>query len=202
MKTYWMRALIGACIGLVIAAGIVWWQVSHLPPAPTATGVAGADVGGPFTLVDHTGRTVTDQDFGGRYLLVYFGFTYCPDVCPTELQTMTQAIDLLGPDADRVQPLFITVDPQRDTADVLADYVRLFHPRLVGLTGTPEQIAEAARAYRVYYAKAPGDDPTHYLMDHSSFVYLMDPQGDLAALFTPGTDAEEMARTLRNHLKA
>jgi protein SCO1/2 len=111
-------------------------------------------VGGPFALVDSEGRAVTDADFRGRFMLVYFGFTYCPDVCPTSLTYIAQALDRLGPDADKVVPVFITVDPERDTPEQLKEYVRHFHPKLVGLTGTPEQIAAAAKAYRVYFAKA------------------------------------------------
>jgi protein SCO1/2 len=153
-------------------------------------------IGGPFALVDHTGRTRTDAEFRGKLLLVYFGFTYCPDVCPTDLQQMTLAIDQLGSAGDAVQPLLITVDPERDTVEHLRDYVALFHPRLVGLTGSAEAIRSAARAYKVYFAKAAigADD---YTVDHSAFIYLMDREGRYLGFFPPGTSAERIADAIR-----
>jgi cytochrome oxidase Cu insertion factor (SCO1/SenC/PrrC family) len=152
-------------------------------------------IGGPFALVDQTGARRTDADFRGRILLVYFGFTYCPDVCPTDLQEIAGALDRLGPAAEAVQPLFITVDPERDTADHLKEYVALFHPRLVGLTGSAAAIQDAARAYRVYFAKVPLDKD--YTVDHSAFIYLMDRDGGYLGFFPPGTSAELMVGTLR-----
>ncbi|MFC7540497.1 SCO family protein [Siccirubricoccus deserti] len=141
----------------------------------------GMALGGAFTLVDQTGRTVTERDYAGRWMLIYFGYSFCPDVCPTELGVMTTAIDQLGPVGEQVVPVFITVDPQRDTPAHLADYVSRFHPRLQGLTGTPEQVAEAARRYRVYFSKVQRPDMTDYLMDHSSFVFLVGPDRGCAA---------------------
>ena len=163
--------------------------------APTARPA----VGGPFTLVDTEGRAVTDADFRGRLMLVFFGFTYCPDVCPTALTSIAQALDRLGADADKVAAVFITVDPERDTPEQLKEYVRHFHPRLVGLTGTPEQVAAAAKAYRVYYAKAkvqgaPGDD---YTMDHTTITYLMGRDGKFLAHFSHGTEPEALAARVR-----
>jgi len=169
-------------------------------PVPSAGGVRlpqGTALGGPFRLVDQSGRTVTEQDFAGRWMLVYFGYTFCPDVCPTELGVMADALDVLGPEAERVTPVFITIDPERDTPEVLADYVSRFHPRMVGLTGSPEQVAEAARHYRVYFARARSSDHADYLMDHSSFVYLVGPDGRVRSLFRPGTTPESMAATVR-----
>jgi protein SCO1/2 len=165
------------------------------PPAQ----VARPAVGGPFALVDTQGRAVTESDFRGRFMLVYFGFTYCPDVCPTSLTAIAQALDRLGADADKVVPVFITVDPERDTPEQMKEYVRHFHPRLVGLTGTPEQIAAAAKAYRVYYAKAkasgaPADD---YTMDHTSIIYLMGRDGKFLAHFSHGTEPEAIAARVR-----
>jgi protein SCO1/2 len=153
----------------------------------------GLALGGPFTLVDQAGRTVTERDYSGQWMLVYFGYSYCPDVCPTELGVMTTALDQLGPQGAQVVPVFITVDPQRDTPEHLADYVSRFHPRLQGLTGTPEQVAEAARRYRVYFAKVQRPEMTDYLMDHSSFVYLVGPDGRVRSLFRPDTAPEAMA---------
>ncbi len=153
-------------------------------------------IGGPFALTDQTGATRTDADFRGKILLVYFGFTYCPDVCPTDLQEIAAAVDRLGPAGDAVQPLFITVDPERDTPAHLKDYVALFHPRLVGLTGSAAAIKDAARAYRAYYAKVPLDKGA-YTVDHSAFIYLMGRDGHYLGFFPPGTSAELMLGTLR-----
>ena len=158
-------------------------------------------VGGPFALLDHTGMPRTDADFRGKFLLVYFGFTYCPDVCPTDLQEIGLALDKLGPAGDAVQPLFITLDPERDTPQHLADYVPLVHPRLVALTGEAGAIREASRAYKVYYAKVPtstGD----YTVDHSGFVYLMDRDGRYVGFFPPGTASDRIVHILRPHLAA
>lgn len=154
-------------------------------------------VGGPFSLTDQTGRRVTDKDFLGKYMLVIFGYTYCPDVCPTELQVMSAALDQLGTKADSIQPLFITIDPQRDTPEVLKQYVSNFHPRLVGLTGTADEIASVAKAYRVYYSKVENNaGPDNYLMDHSTIIYLMDRQGRFLKHFTYTTDAPAFAQAL------
>jgi protein SCO1/2 len=157
-------------------------------------------LGGAFTLVDSTGKTVTDQNFRGKWMLVYFGYTYCPDICPTELQTMSAAITKLGPLAAQIVPIFITIDPERDTPEAIGSYVKLFDPRLVGLTGSTQQIADTARAYRVYYAKVIQKGQSSYLMDHSSLVYLIDPSGRFVALYNPQTDVDDMATELRNHL--
>lgn len=194
-----LRIALATIVGLVIAAGIAWWQVRHATQQVETTA---ASVGGPFRLVDHTGKTVSDADYRGKYLLIYFGYTFCPDVCPTELSTMAAALDKLGPVADGIQPLFVTIDPERDTADHMAGYVTLFHPRLVGLTGTPEEIRAVARSFRVYAAKAPGSEGDAYLMDHSSFVYLMGPDGKFMAVFPGGTSAEKMAADIKKRIGA
>jgi protein SCO1/2 len=174
-------------------------------PAPSAGGIQlpqGVALGGPFTLVDHTGRTVTDRDFAGRPMLLYFGFTYCPDVCPTELGTIAAALDAMGPAGERVTPVLVTIDPERDTPAALADYVSRFHPRMIGLTGSAEQIAQAARAYRVYYAKVRPRDSTDYLMDHSSFIYFVGPDGRVRSLFRPETTPEAIAAAITSQLRA
>ncbi|WP_421990544.1 SCO family protein [Roseococcus sp.] len=162
----------------------------------------GISLGGAFELVDQTGKAVTERDYAGRWLLVYFGFTYCPDICPTELGTMAAAIDLLGPEGEAVTPLLITIDPARDTPAALADYVPRFHPRLQGLTGTPEQIAAVARRYRVYYARAQRPDMTDYLMDHSSFIYLVGPDGRVRSLFRPEMTPEQIAAAVGGQMRA
>ena len=154
-------------------------------------------VGGPFRLTNHKGKQVTDEDFRGRHMLVFFGYTYCPDVCPAGLQVMTSALEQLGSKADTIQPLFITIDPERDTVPVLATYMEHFHPRLIGLTGKPDEIAGAAKAYRVYYKKAGDTSGDDYLMDHSSILYLMGPDGKFVKHFAYGSDAEALADGLR-----
>jgi protein SCO1/2 len=170
-----------------------------MAPESGATGTA--LVGGPFALVDQAGNQVTEQDFAGRFMLVYFGYTWCPDFCPMSLTTMVQALDLLAPEqAAQVVPVLITVDPGRDTVEQLAEYVPLFHPRLVGLTGTPEQTAAAARAYRVYFNKVEEGDPDAYLMDHSTFIYLMGPEGEYRRHFGASATPEEVAEGLRAEL--
>ncbi|MBX5454990.1 MAG: SCO family protein [Acidobacteriia bacterium] len=172
------------------------------PSVPSSGGVvpAGVTLGGPFHLVDTHGAPFTEANLRGRWTLLYFGYTFCPDLCPTELQIIATALGKLGPEAQKITPIFVTVDPERDTPEVLAGYVKLFDPRLIGLTGTPAEIAEVAKAYRVYYAKVPGKDPKHYLMDHSSLIYLLDKNGKLAALFGPGTNADELAAGIRKQI--
>ncbi len=157
----------------------------------------GTTLGGRFAMTDHTGRAVTEADFRGRPALLFFGFTHCPDVCPTELAAMGAALDLLGPAGERVQPVFVSVDPERDTPARLADYVALFGPRVVGLTGTPEQVAAMARTFRVYYARVTPPGSSEYLMDHSAFTYLLGPDGGVRALLRPGASPEDMAAAVR-----
>ena len=156
-------------------------------------------VGGPFALIDHHGRARSDVDFRGSLLLVYFGFTYCPDVCPTDLMSMGLAVDQLGADGSMVQPLFITVDPERDTASHLAQYVSLFHPRLIGLTGDSDAIRRVADAYKVYYAKI-ATSTTDYTVDHTAFIYLMGMRGEYLGFFPPDTTPERMAETIKQRL--
>lgn len=166
------------------------------------TGGSGGSVkiGGSFNLVDHTGKTVTDQDFHGKYLLVYFGYTFCPDVCPTSLSLIAGALDQLTPaQLDNVVPVFITVDPERDTPEAMGTYVEHFHENMVGLSGSAEQIKDIARKYKAYYAKV-GTDPDTYTMDHSSITYLMDPKGKYAAHFGHNTPSDQMAKRLADFL--
>ena len=157
-----------------------------------------AQIGGPFRLMDHTGKRAADTDFRGRYMLLYFGYTFCPDVCPAELQSMGRAMDRLSAKGDRIVPVFISVDPERDKAAILKDYVAAFHPRMIGLTGSAAEIKAAAKAYKVYYRKAPGTKAgdKDYLMDHTSFIYLVGPDGKVMALFRGGTKPEVLAKEL------
>ncbi|MFN4090513.1 MAG: SCO family protein [Alphaproteobacteria bacterium] len=190
----------------VLGAGVLGYGVVRVLTGDPSTGAGFGEplIGGPFTLVDGEGRSRTDEDFRGRLMLIYFGFTYCPDVCPTELQAMGQAVDKVGAragaKAEAVQPIFISVDPERDTPEMVGQYVQAFHPRMIGLTGTPEQVAAAAKAYRVYYRKATVDGATDYLVDHSSIVYLMDRDGRFLTHFSHGTSPEAMAKGIERFL--
>lgn len=184
------------------------WLASQLPQAGVTassnnSAVGRAAIGGPFTLVNHKGKTVTQANFKGRYMLVYFGYTFCPDVCPTELQVMSAALEALPPaKAAQITPILVSIDPERDTPAKLAEYVANFHPRLVGLTGTPEQVRAAAKAYKVYFKKANDPDSSAgYAMDHSSIVYLMGPDGYFLKHFAYGTSSKKMARTLEKLVK-
>ena len=157
-------------------------------------------IGGPFKLVDHSGKTRTDAEFRGKLMVVYFGYTTCPDICPTDLIQIGLMLDRLGDAADKIAPLFITVDPERDTTDVLASYVASFHPHLVALTGTREAIRSVAESYKAYYAKYTPPDRAMYLIDHTGFVYLMGTSGEYLGFFPPGTTAERMDEIIRQHL--
>lgn len=183
---------------LLLAAGLVALRFLLAPEPGAVTAQDGpVPIGGPFTLTDQTGRRVTEQDFRGRYMLLYFGYTHCPDMCPLGLQTMAQAMDALPAGLqERVVPVFMTVDPARDTVETLKGYVELFHPRLVGLTGSEAEVADALKAFRVYARKAEGGTDEGYLVDHSTFTYLMDPDGAYVTHFGHGTTPESMAERL------
>lgn len=157
-------------------------------------------IGGPFRLTDHQGRTRRDTDFRGKLMMVYFGYTTCPDICPTDLQQMGQALTALGDASKSIAPLFITLDPQRDTRPLLAQYVPAFHPQLIGLTGSETDIQKVTRAYRVYHEKVPVSGWLRYTVDHSSFIYLMGPDGRYLGFLPPGTTADRMVDVLRQHL--
>jgi len=165
----------------------------------SSVGPAIAAVGGPFQLVDQDGKTVSDADMKGRPFLVFFGYTHCPDVCPTTLFEMSQMLHALGPDAGRIGALFITVDPERDTPAVLKDYLASFDPHLRGLTGGPAAVDAALKAYRVYAKKVPLKDGD-YTMDHTAVVYLMDKNGRFVAPFNMKRTAEAEAADVRGYL--
>jgi len=156
-------------------------------------------VGGPFTLTDQTGRQRRDTEFRGKLMIVYFGYTYCPDVCPTDLMAITQALDALGPAAESVQPVFITVDPERDTK-VLADYVAAFHHSFVGLTGSPEEIRAVANSYKAFYAKVPDERGGGYSIDHAGVIYLMGRNGEYLGFMPPQTNPDRLTEVLRKNL--
>jgi|TARA_Y100000031_G_scaffold147163_1_gene181866 protein SCO1/2 len=189
-----LAVLIGAGLG---AAGRWLFFDQPLPPLAERPNTV---VGGPFSLTDQFGIRVQDADFRGKLMLVYFGYTYCPDVCPTELQTITAALETLGTAAGEIVPIFITVDPARDTVTLMKDYAANFHPALRALSGSPEDVATAARSYRIYYAKVQGEGDDDYRMDHTSIVYLMDRKGQYLAHFPAATAPERMAKRLRQAL--
>lgn len=169
---------------------------------PSQAPLAGARIGGPFTLVNQDGRQVSDRDFAGRYRLMYFGYTYCPDVCPVDLQKLMAGYkELEGSDpqiAAKIAPIFVSVDPGRDTPPVLKQYVSAFHPKLIGLTGTPDQIAKVAKEYAIVYSKEERPGASDYLVNHSRVAYLFGPKGDPIALIpqdgTPDAIAAELKR--------
>ncbi|MBL4747830.1 MAG: SCO family protein [Magnetovibrio sp.] len=166
------------------------------------TTVGTVNIGGPFNLIDQTGKAVTEKDFAGKYMLIYFGYTFCPDVCPTSLSIMGEAIHMLHQkQQDKVVPIFITIDPERDTPEVMAAYVPNFYEKMVGLTGSMQNIKAAAKAFKVFYAKANEDDPDgNYTMDHGSTTYLMGPHGRYVTHFTHGTPATAIAAKLAEYL--
>lgn len=200
------RLLAIAIISLIGGAGIGALTLPQVRGALSGSGTAPksegkALVGGPFALVDQTGRTVSDRDFRGRFMLVYFGYTYCPDVCPAGLQVIAAALDQLGANADRVVPIFVTLDPERDTPQHMGEYVKSFGPRFVGLTGSAEAIAKVAKAYRVYFKKvADAKAPENYTLDHTSIIYLMDDKGEFVTHFTHATNVDQLAAQLRKVL--
>ncbi len=203
------RAIIIFLVGLLVllggaAAYLLTAPATTVTRLPSQAGSGTPEIGGAFELVDQSGATRTQVDFAGRHMLVYFGYTYCPDVCPTSLSIMSQALDLLegetGSLEDRVVPVFVTVDPARDDVPAMAAYAEHFHPRLVALTGSDEQIAAAAKAYRVYYRKAEDPSASEYLMDHSSFIYLMGPDGTYVSHFAHNASPQEVAEGLKGLL--
>lgn len=184
------------CFVVAVGLGLTWASAAF------AEDEFPVQFGGPFSLIDHEGVPRGDEDFRGRFLLVYFGYTACPDLCPLGLATLSTAMDLLDAAGERVQPLFITVDPARDTSPVLNDYIAHFHPGLVGLTGSEAQVRAAAKAYKVHRRKVvpAGEAAADYLVDHSTLTYLMAPDGRFVTLFPHGTRPEPMAAAIRNYL--
>lgn len=192
------RGLVIFLAGLALVAAAFafdfWWLGGG------GSAVSGVSIGGPFTLTDQNGVLRRDSDFRGGLMLVYFGYTYCPDACPTALQTMTTALDDLGDASRDIQPIFITVDPTRDTVEQMKLYAQSFHPRLIALTGTEDQIATVTRAYSIYFRKEKPDEGGAYLVDHSSFIYLMGRDGRYLAHFGPEDTAASIAAELKKYL--
>ena len=191
----WPLAGAAAAAALAVAGATVWLFGS---PASLQQQVA---IGGPFHLVNSQNQPVTEKSFAGKFMLVYFGYSYCPDVCPTTLNDVAVALDKLGKAADQVAPIFITVDPARDTPAAIGQYTAAFSPRIQGLTGTPEQIGAVAAEYRVYYAKhVTGPAPGDYSMDHSSILYVMRPNGHFAGIIRADESPDALAADLEKYL--
>jgi protein SCO1 len=197
-----MKTGYAAFIAVVLfAAGFAGaYTLLNVPEGVQTEGTA--LIGGPFSLVDTNGKRVTDRDFRGKLMLVFFGYTHCPDVCPTELQTLSTVMERLGPAADKVAAMFISVDPKRDTPQVLADYMKNFNPRIMGLTGDQAEIASAAKAYRVYYRNVGDSASDDYTVDHSAFVYLMDGEGKYLTHFSFNSEPESMLAVIKNKIAA
>lgn len=194
-RTFWTGLAVLATAALL---GSVVLIADRLSPQKAEQGRAA--IGGPFSLTDHTGQAVTQDILKGKLSLVYFGYSFCPDICPTDLQLIAQALDQLAPEelADS-QALFVTIDPERDTVAQMAGYVALFHPSIRGLTGTPDQVAQAAKSYRAYYKKVSAEEAgtSDYLMDHSAFIYLMNRDGDFVRVFGHGVNPDEIVEWVR-----
>jgi cytochrome oxidase Cu insertion factor (SCO1/SenC/PrrC family) len=207
--------LISLVIGVLMATAVILWQmrqdssrtldlrqmaqqVQTVSQAPPGT----KNIGGAFDLVNQDGKPVKDADYRGKYMLVYFGYTYCPDMCPTGLQSMAHALDQLGPDLNKVAALYITIDPARDTVAKMKEYVAQFHPAIEGLTGSDKQIADVAAAYQVYYAKGEQVDEHDYVMDHSSLIYLMGPDGGFITTFPEEVDPMAIVKAVKERMSS
>ncbi|HXJ02177.1 MAG TPA: SCO family protein [Micropepsaceae bacterium] len=186
-----------------VAAGLLWYLGdlrAHRGVESVSTGET-VVLGGPFALKDQNGMIRTEKDFPGKYMLVFFGYTYCPDVCPATLAVMAAALDKMGPRGEKIVPIFITVDPKRDTPEKIKSYLSSFGPRFVGLTGDAKDIASVAKEYRVYYREHPAENGGEYTVDHSGVVYLMDPAGKFVANYSLDSSPDMMAADLAKHLR-
>jgi protein SCO1/2 len=186
--------LVAALIG-----GVLWYESNKVPGLGRVVTTGQADVGGPFQLTDQSGKRVSDKDFRGRYMLIYFGYSFCPDVCPTTLAVMAQALEKLGDRSRQVAPILITIDPERDTPKVLEDYVKAFGPSFVGLTGSADEIKAVEKKYRVYAVKKPLEGG-NYGMDHSSVIYLMGPDGKLVSFYDEAISPDDLAKELKSKI--
>jgi len=179
-----------------VAGGVLWYESEQVPGLGRVVTTGQADVGGPFQLTDQHGKRIGDKDFRGRYMLIYFGYSFCPDVCPTTLAVIAQALDKLGERSHQVVPIFVTIDPERDTPKVLDDYMKAFGPSFVGLTGSASEIKDVEKRYRVYAVKKPLPGGS-YGMDHSSVIYLMGPDGKMVSFYDEAVSPDELAKDLK-----
>lgn len=205
LKLKVFRPVLAAIAGMALCASA---SAGTAMPDEGAVGTVGGpmqgEIGGPFTLVDHNGNTVTDADFRGRFMLIYFGYTFCPDVCPTSTVMMAHALEELGEDKKKVVPIVITIDPERDRPEDMKDYVSHFHPRMVGLSGTLKQVAVAIKAYKVYATKVfeEGWGVDEYFVYHSDVTYFMGPDGKYLDHFGSGATPRVMAARMLAHMRA
>jgi cytochrome oxidase Cu insertion factor (SCO1/SenC/PrrC family) len=192
-------------VGALIALALLPSRL-HAGEAPSAAQLmddlmwSRGPIGGPFALTDHDGKRRTDAEFRGKLLVIYFGYTNCPDICPADLTAISLALERLGAAAEAVQPIFITLDPERDTAAHLAEYVQAFHPRLLGLTGTPDEIRKVATAYKAWYAMAGNAGGEDYAVDHTAFIYLVGKDGQYLGFLPPSTAPERLSDVIRQML--
>jgi cytochrome oxidase Cu insertion factor (SCO1/SenC/PrrC family) len=186
-------------LAAALAGGLIWHESETVPGLGRSVVTGQADIGGPFRLTDQNGKTVSDADFRGRYMLIYFGYSFCPDVCPTTLSVMAQALEKLGGENRRVTPIFITIDPERDTPQVLGEYMKAFGPNFVGLTGSAAAIKDVEKKYRVYAVKKPLQKGA-YGMDHSSVLYLMGPDGRMISFYDEAISPDDLAKDLRSKI--
>ncbi len=202
-----LRTLLLCFIAFAVGGSIALLQLrgdnaSVMQKSSKSIAMPGIKIGGDFALIDHNGAAVTQDNYANKYKLIYFGFTYCPAICPTELQKISKVLKTLNSKvADQIQPLFITIDPQRDTPAIMRDYVDLFHPRLIGLSGSSTQIKTTLKNYRIFASKVPlpgSDDPDDYTMDHSSFIYLMSPGNQLISMYRIEDDVDYMLKDIRD----
>ncbi len=198
-----MRITVVSWIVSVLAlVGLVAWLGTGVLKFEHHTNMADAAIGGPFSLLDGNGNRVTDKDFRGRYMLIFFGFTHCPDICPTTLLLFNNALGNLGKKASQVAPIFITVDPERDTPKVVGPYVKHFGDRIIGLSGTPEEIAKTTAAYKVYVSKLENENSSlGYMMEHSGFIYLMGPDGKYIAHFPQSIPEQSLTEQIAAHIR-
>lgn len=200
-------------LSMAIAIAIVYAAMRESSPAENvrradAAGLMNelmsgtAAVGGPFTLTNAFGKRVSLADFRGKVVVLYFGYTFCPDVCPTDLLAIARLLDTPGVDREQVQPVFVTLDPARDTPAQLATYVQSFSPRIVALSGTESEVRAVATSYKVFYEKVRPPGSAHYVIDHTAFIYIIDPQGNYAGFFPPGTGVERMSAVVREIAEA
>ena len=198
-KNWMPYVIVAAAIFFTAVTASTLWILGDRAAEPQTRTYGEAQIGGPFSLVDQNGKRRSEADFRGRYMLVFFGFTNCPDVCPTTLAVLSETFKELGPKADEIVPVFISIDPERDTPEILKSYLSSFGPRFVGLTGTAAEVAKTAEAYRVYYQKVPLDGGG-YTMNHSSVIYLMDRDGKFAAHYTLEIGPDALAADLNKRL--
>ncbi len=201
-KNFSSPRLIGILLIAAILSGGLLWSLGNLrqEPGPIVVTTGEADIGGPFSLIDQDGVRRSDEDFRGRHMLVFFGFTFCPDICPTTLAILSAALDDIGPLADEIVPILITVDPERDTPEILKPYLSAFGSEFVGLTGTKEEIDNAVSVYRAFY-QIVGGEGDDYLVDHSTIIYLMDGEGKFVTNYDLNMGPDAIATDLRQKVR-